>query len=193
MPYRQLFDHYNAPAHDLSAELPAFRYCPFCGAALPRPTPYTLHCSACGRRLFRNPDPGTVVLLEQDERLLLGRRAAGYGAGMWGLPGGFVEYPEDFLSGARREVLEETGLRVRIDAIVNVTSNLLRPELHTLAVVLLAHPTPDAGSPAPGDDLDRLAWFGRDDPLPPLAFEADAHIIAVWRRRELARIPVETE
>jgi ADP-ribose pyrophosphatase YjhB (NUDIX family) len=188
MTYRQRFDHYDVAATDLDTALPALRFCPFCGAETREPQPYSVHCSSCGGRLFRNPDPGTVILVERDERLILGRRAAGYGAGTWGLPGGFVEYEEDFLTGARREVLEETGLEVEIEAIVNVTSNLLRPELHTLAVVLLAFPV--GGEEKPGDDLDTLQWFARDEELPPLAFDADAHIISVWRRRELARIPV---
>ena len=188
MTYRQRFDHYDVAATDLDTVLPALRFCPFCGAAVSEPQPYSVHCSECGRRLFRNPDPGTVILVERNDRLILGRRAAGYGVGTWGLPGGFIEYEEDFLSGARREVLEETGLEVEIDAIVNVTSNLLRPELHTIAVVLLAHPV--GGDEKAGDDLDTLRWFGRDEELPPLAFDADAHIISVWRRRALARIPV---
>ncbi len=116
------------------------------------------------------------------------RRAAGYGAGTWGLPGGFVEYDEDFLAGARREVREESGLDVTIDAIVNVTSNLLRPQLHTIAIVVLAHPV--GGAEMPGDDLDLLEWFDRHRELPPLAFDADAHIIQVWKERGLAQIPV---
>jgi ADP-ribose pyrophosphatase YjhB (NUDIX family) len=188
MTYRQRFDHYDVASTSLPEVLAPLRYCPYCGAETPDPQLHQLRCISCGRRLFRNPDPGTVILVEHDEKLLLGRRAAGYGTGTWGLPGGFVEYDEDFLTGARREVREESGLDVQIDAIVNVTSNLLRPQLHTIAIVLLAHPV--GGVEAPGDDLDLLEWFGRDRELPPLAFDADAHIIQVWKDRALARIPV---
>jgi len=180
--------HYDTQAQPLEEALAPFAYCPFCGTPQPRPGTFSLSCPHCRRRLFRNPDPGTVILVEREEQLLLGRRSAGYGRGMWGLPGGFIEYEEDFIVGARREVREESGLEVEIDAIVNVTSNLLRPALHILAIVLLAHPT--GGSEQPGDDLAELAWFGREDTLPPLAFEADAHIIQVWQQRQLVRIPV---
>ncbi|MFW5785681.1 MAG: NUDIX domain-containing protein [bacterium] len=188
MSYRQRFEHYDVASTTLSDVLAPLRYCPYCGAETEEPLLHRLRCDTCGRRIFRNPDPGTVILVEREDKLLLGRRAAGYGAGTWGLPGGFVEYDEDFLAGARREVREESGLDVTIDAIVNVTSNLLRPQLHTIAIVVLAHPV--GGAEMPGDDLDLLEWFDRHRELPPLAFDADAHIIQVWKERGLAQIPV---
>ena len=51
---------------------------------------------------------------------------------------GFIEYDEDFLTAALREVKEETGLDVEIRSLLSVVSNFLSPRLHTLAIVLLA-------------------------------------------------------
>ena len=58
--------------------------------------------------------------------------------GKWSLPGGFIEYDEDFLSGGIREIKEETGLNIKINAIISVVSNFLSPKLHTLVIILLA-------------------------------------------------------
>jgi len=56
-----------------------------------------------------------VWLMVQDiqGRVLLGRReGTGYGAGLWGLPGGRVERGEALAAAAAREAWEEVGLRV---------------------------------------------------------------------------------
>ena len=55
---------------------------------------------------------GVGVLIVRDGRVLLGRRRGAHGAGDWALPGGHLEPGEAIADCARREVLEETGLRV---------------------------------------------------------------------------------
>jgi ADP-ribose pyrophosphatase YjhB (NUDIX family) len=130
-----------------------------------------------------------VVLIEQEGRVLLGRRTGSYGAGQWGLPMGFIEHGEDFLTAARREVKEETGLDVEICSILSVVSNFLSPRLHTLAIVLLARAA--GGALQAGDDLDAVAWFPLDGPLPEMAFEADAHICERFYRTRIEGAPVD--
>jgi ADP-ribose pyrophosphatase YjhB (NUDIX family) len=130
-----------------------------------------------------------VVLIEQDGQVLLGRRSGSYAAGKWGLPQGFIEFDEDFLTAAIREVKEETGLDVEIRSILSVVSNFLSPRLHTLAVVLLAHVT--GGQVHAADDLEDVAWFPLAGPLPEMAFEADAHICERYYRTQLSGAPVD--
>ncbi|MGA2974121.1 MAG: NUDIX hydrolase [Spirochaetia bacterium] len=143
-------------------------------------------------RLPRNPYPGVVVLIEEADRVLLVRRQTGrFLGGRWCLPGGFIEYGENFLSAGLREVREETGLSVRIDSLLSVVSNFLAPRLHTLAVVLLAHPLEGGASPLPGDDADAVAWHPLSGPLPEMAFEADAHIISRYGRDRFEGAPVD--
>jgi ADP-ribose pyrophosphatase YjhB (NUDIX family) len=175
MQIKQVFSTYDGNA---DAHLGQYAFCPFCGIQLSmrevsgvqRPA-----CSSCGFVQFRNPVPGVVVVIEKDGQVLLGRRAGGFGKGKWGLPQGYIEFDEDFLTAAIREVKEETGLDVEIRSIINVVSNLLSPRLHTLAIVLLAGVK--AGELCAGDDLDTLEWFPLSGPLPDLAFEADDFII----------------
>jgi ADP-ribose pyrophosphatase YjhB (NUDIX family) len=163
-----------------------FEYCPFCGTQLAlkekgdraRPA-----CPRCGFVQYRNPVPGVVVLIDREGCVLLGKRRGGFGAGKWGLPQGYIEFGEDFITAAIREVKEEAGLNVEIRAIVNVVSNLLSPSLHTLAIVLLARVV--SGELGAGDDLETLEWVPLAEPLPEMAFEADEHIIERHRQMKL--------
>jgi ADP-ribose pyrophosphatase YjhB (NUDIX family) len=130
-----------------------------------------------------------VVLIEKDGQVLLGRRSGSYGAKKWGLPQGFIEFDEDFLTAAIREVKEETGLDVGIRSIISVVSNFLSPRLHTLAIVLLARVV--GGELCAADDLEDVAWFPLSGPLPEMAFEADAHICERYYRTQLEGAPVD--
>jgi 8-oxo-dGTP diphosphatase len=176
---------FTAHSGQEDASLGQFVYCPFCGTELAqkerggrqRPA-----CPNCGFVQFRNPVPGVVVLIEEDESVLLGRRRGGFGAGAWGLPQGYIEFDENFLTAAIREVKEETGLDVEIRSVINVVSNLLSPGLQTLAIVLLAGVV--GGELRAGDDLESLEWFPLSGPLPEMAFEADEHIIERYRQAE---------
>jgi 8-oxo-dGTP diphosphatase len=172
-----------------------FEYCPFCGTQLAlkekggrtRPA-----CPSCGFVQYRNPVPGVVVLIEYEGCVLLGKRRGGFGAGKWGLPQGYIEFDEDFLSAAIREVKEETGLDVEIRAIINVVSNLLSPRLHTLAIVLLAGVV--SGELCAGDDLETLEWVPLAEPLPEMTFEADEQIIEGYRQTKFeSGLPVDAD
>lgn len=56
------------------------------------------------------------VVLDDAGRLLLIRRGHAPSAGLWSVPGGRVEPGETPAAAVEREVLEETGLRVRAGA-----------------------------------------------------------------------------
>jgi ADP-ribose pyrophosphatase YjhB (NUDIX family) len=65
--------------------------------------------------------PGvSAVIFDRRGRLLLQQRSDG---GQWGLPGGSVEIGESVTAAAVREVLEETGLTVRVRRLVGVYSD----------------------------------------------------------------------
>jgi ADP-ribose pyrophosphatase YjhB (NUDIX family) len=183
MQIKQVFTTYDVKEN---AHHGQFKYCPICGTYLSskekggklRPT-----CPNCGFVQFRNPVPGVVVVIDKEGYVLLGKRRGGFGEGKWGLPQGYIEFDEDFLTAAIREVKEETGLDVEIRSILNVVSNLLTPGLHTLAIVLLAGVV--AGELCTGDDLETLDWFPLSGPLPEMAFEADEWIIERYQKMKL--------
>jgi len=192
MQAKQVFASYSGKADSDPGQ---FRTCPFCGTQLElkgkggrqRPA-----CPSCGFVQFRNPVPGVVVVIEKAGHVLLGKRRGGFGKGKWGLPQGYIEFEEDFLSAAIREVKEETGLDVEIRSIINVVSNMLAPRLHTLAIILLAGVV--AGELCAADDMESLEWVPLSGPLPEMAFEADEYIIErVHKTKFKEGLPVDPD
>ena len=196
MEARQVFWSYDPSQAVRESEFP---FCPRCGSRLReaearglsrdaderRPT-----CPSCGFVCYRNPLPGVVTLVERDDHVLLGRRGQGtFRSGAWCLPGGFMEWSEDYLSAGRREVREETGIDVKVRSILSVVTNYHSPRFHTLVVVLLA--APGGGELRAGDDLEEVAWFPLAGPLPEMAFEADRHIVERFAADRLAGAPVD--
>jgi len=58
------------------------------------------------------PKVGLGVFVVRGGKILVGKRLAKDGRGEWALPGGHLEFGEQFADCAAREVAEETGLAV---------------------------------------------------------------------------------
>lgn len=106
----------------------SYRYCPACGASLEvrllrAGEPVRPVCAACGFIHYANPKVAVGAVVEDGQgALVLVRRAIEPGYGRWVFPGGFVDRGEALETAAIREAREETGLDVRLDALVNVYS-----------------------------------------------------------------------
>lgn len=188
---KQVFETYES---NIYGTYKHYKYCPMCGSLLEfKEWDGRLRqvCKNCSYVYYKNPSPGVVVLIEKDGMVLLGKRLGRYGRGKWCLPGGFIEYEEDFLAAASREIMEETGLKITIKSILNVVTNYLTPELHALVIVLLAGVS--GGTPKAGDDIEELKWYPLSGPLPDMAFESDIHIIERYYKTGLMGVAVESE
>lgn len=89
-------------------------YCPRCGSeARPDAAGNTRICinEGCGRQIFPRVDPAIIVLVEHGNQCLLGRQA-GWPEGRYSTIAGFVEPGESLEDAVRREVYEETNIRV---------------------------------------------------------------------------------
>jgi 8-oxo-dGTP diphosphatase len=56
------------------------------------------------------------------EVFLMGMRKGSHGAGFWSFPGGRLEHGESLLECAEREVLEETGLKIKALEVTTATT-----------------------------------------------------------------------
>lgn len=100
------------------------------------------------------------VVLDAEGRVLLIRRGNPPFKGMPALPGGFVDVGETVEDAARREVLEETGVKVGRLALVGVYSDPKRdPRGHTCSVAFLARVA--RATPRAGSDAAEAAWVQR--------------------------------
>ena len=70
---------------------------------------------------------GCTAISDNDGRVLLEHRTDN---GFWGMPGGGVDVGESVEQAVKREVLEETGLRVEVKRLVGVYSD---PRQHNIA------------------------------------------------------------
>jgi 8-oxo-dGTP diphosphatase len=95
------------------------RFCSACGAELPHRPPVA--CAACGAEHWRNAAAcANAVVRRADGRILLTRRAHSPWLGRWCAPGGFCDHDERSEDAAVREALEETGVRVRLTALLGI-------------------------------------------------------------------------
>jgi ADP-ribose pyrophosphatase YjhB (NUDIX family) len=155
-----------------------FNYCPRCGTRVHheerfgkvRPV-----CPQCGWIHFVDPKVAAAVLIEQDGRVLLVRRANEPFRGLWTLPAGFIDGGEDPAEAAARECLEETGLRVRVTRVLDIISG--REHSRGADFIIVYQASVVAGELKPDDDADAVEWFAREG-LPPLAFRATQLVLS---------------
>jgi NAD+ diphosphatase len=89
------------------------RFCARCGA----PTTiakggWQRDCGSCQAQHFPRTDPVTIMLVEHDDQLLLGRQPR-FPPRIFSALAGFVEPGESIEEAVQREVYEEAGVRVR--------------------------------------------------------------------------------
>jgi ADP-ribose pyrophosphatase YjhB (NUDIX family) len=163
-----------------SAQLAEWRACPRCRTQLEH-ADRSVRCPSCGLEEYANPAP-TVSALIRDERgrILLARRAHDPGAGLWDLPGGFMDQGEEPLETLRRELREETGLAVEPGDFLGALPDRYGEDgPWTVNFYWDARLAP--GEPQPADDVAELVWFPADA-LPPRREFAFANTVELLQR-----------
>lgn len=79
-----------------------------------------LVCPDCGYIAYSNPKIVVGAICTWESRILFCRRAIEPGRGLWTIPAGFLEAGETTADGAAREVYEEAGAHVDIDALIGI-------------------------------------------------------------------------
>ncbi len=153
------------------------KFCPLCGTAVHYEYAFGKEravCPSCRWMHFTDPKVAAAVLVEQDGKVLLVRRANEPFRGLWTLPAGFVNGGEDPAKAAARECLEETGLSVRVTRVLNVIAGQEHQRGADFVIAYLAEYV--SGELIAADDADQAGWFARNN-LPQLAFRATIEIL----------------
>lgn len=95
--------------------LEKFKYCPVCGSDHFVVNNFkSKKCEDCGFTYYANPCSATAAfIVNENDEMLVVRRAKEPALGTYDLPGGFCDMGETVEEGMRREIKEETGLEVQ--------------------------------------------------------------------------------
>ena len=133
------------------------------------------------------PAIGVGVVVWKDGKVLLIRRGKSPMRGRWSLPGGRQELGETAREAAVREVREETGVEIRLGALLDVVDTIRRDDS---GAVTLQYTLVDfdadwiAGEPHAASDAERAVWADPDDLAPYRLWSETLRIVALsqeWR------------
>lgn len=112
------------------------------------------------------PIIGVGAVIASQGRVLLVRRATEPLKGEWSVPGGVLELGEKLHDGVRREVWEETGLKVEPQQVLEVFDSIFndqqgRTQYHYVLIDYLCMVT--SGEASAGSDVSEVRWVTEDE------------------------------
>jgi len=119
------------------------------------------------------PRVGVGVIVMRGDKILMSRRKNAHGDGDWSVLGGHLKFGESLEHCAEREVLEETGVKIRSVRFATITNDIFeKEEKHYITVWMVS----DYGSGEPKvmepDKFESIGWFGWEKMPSPLFLPA---------------------
>jgi len=139
---------------------------------------------------------GFGIMLLRDGKVLLGRRHVDpekadsllHGAGSWTMPGGKFEFGESFEDGAKRELMEETGIVLEKVKVICVNNNKV-DDAHFVTVGFFSEFFDGEAQVMEPDEITEWRWFDLDDLPSPLYFPSER----ILENYELNRVYVKRD
>jgi 8-oxo-dGTP diphosphatase len=149
------------------------------------------HATKSRRRPASAPIAAVIAVVLRDDHVLLVRRANPPDAGLWGFPGGKIEFGETVQSAALRELREETAVTAEAGAVLTTldvfeTASDGRIGRHFILIAILCRWM--SGEPIAGDDAMEARWFPIAD-LDPSRLPMSADVDAIALRALALTIP----
>jgi ADP-ribose pyrophosphatase len=113
------------------------------------------------RKYPDSPQVAVGAIVVRENKVLLVKRSQPPGQGLWAIPGGRVELGETLQQAAEREIMEETGLKIRAGD-PQYTFEVIEPDdvgrirFHYVIVDLMAAYL--GGEINPSDDVSEARW-----------------------------------
>jgi 8-oxo-dGTP diphosphatase len=106
------------------------------------------------------PKVGIGVIVIKDSKVLLGKRKNAHGEGSWAFPGGHLEFGERIEDCARREVLEESGLKIKDIRMGAFTNDIFEKEgKHYVTLFVVSDYDSGEASVMEPHKCERWGWF----------------------------------
>jgi 8-oxo-dGTP diphosphatase len=135
-----------------------------------------------------SPIPAVIAVVIRNGWTLLVRRANPPDAGLWGFPGGKIEFGETVKDAATRELLEETAVHAEAQDVLTTLDVLVRDtggDVRQHYILIAVQCRWISGEPVAGDDALEARWFPIAELDPDtLAMSVDVDVIA--RRAHVA-------
>lgn len=162
-----------------------FLFCPVCGKHLESKVPQGEHvnrlvCTSCNFVFYQNPKPTASIIIIDDKRILLVKRAIEPAKGEWDLPGGFVEEHEHPENTILREGMEELGVTLKIMKFLGIFMDRYgygggsTLNLYYVGNII-------SGNLFPNDDICECKWFLPDSLPSKMAFKNNEEAVNLWR------------
>lgn len=133
----------------------------------------------------KTPGVGFGVMLLKDNKILLGHRhidpkkadSALHGEGTWTLPGGKLDFGENFEDAAAREVMEETGINIEKNKLelISLTNNVVH-DAHFVTMGWLCHNFTGESQVLEPDEITEWKWFALED-LPEPMYKPSVEVL----------------
>lgn len=137
----------------------------------------------------RTPLLGAIAVVLHKDHVLLAQRGKSPGKGLWGYPGGHVEWGETALEAAARELHEETGIVAKPEGYLTNIDVLQRSvdgtaQVHYLLAAVRC--TYISGMARAADDVTAVRWVRFSDVQAGILGMSDkvAEVLALARRHE---------
>ena len=156
------------------------KFCLYCGGQIiKKKEDHVLRdcCSSCHSFFYDNPLPVVSAIVDDSRQILLVKRDRAPFKGHWCLPTGFAEAGESIEDAALRELQEETGLKGRINRLLDVDSYKSRFYGDLLFLTFVVERS--GGKLMAGDDSAQARFWPIND-IPPLAFRSNRRALTAY-------------
>ncbi len=89
------------------------KFCGMCGGHMHFHTDISKRCESCGKEVWPQLATAVIVLIRKGEDEILLARGRNFRSDFYGLIAGFVETGETLEEAVKREVMEETGIKIK--------------------------------------------------------------------------------
>jgi len=137
----------------------------------------------------QRPKVGFGVMLLRNGKVLLGKRHEDprkadselHGEGTWTMPGGKLHFGESFEDGAKRELLEETGIEGKKFRVISLTNDIV-PDAHFITIGFICQKFLGEPKVMEPDEITEWRWFSFHK-LPRWVFPPSLKVIKNYKKK----------